>query len=340
MLSVLLILKNYKLIVATNIKRIMELIKRILFVAIFALLAAFTAQSYAETNDDVFYGGTVTSPLGNAFKTPKTLAPSMARVTFYRPPVGYVAGATGIEINGRYHTSLQAASYTEVCMTAPASSNVNLRLMETGQAIKNDVDTTQTLALSPAQEAYVRITDLGNGRAKLDVVPSATAKKELGATNRQIHAVSRVPGAVSCAPQAKSVASTSLETITLGADAIFGFGKSNISSIVPHGREELDKLVTRLKNRYGSFENLQVEIVGHADPLGSDEANQRLSDERAKTIQTYMINTGVDSTKISSKGRGATQLVVTNCPRVATPESIVCNKPNRRVVVVVSVLTR
>ena len=318
----------------------MELIKRILLVAILALPVAFGAQAFAETTDDVFDGGTVTSPLGNAFKTPKTLAPSMARVTFYRPPVGYVAGATGIEINGRYHTSLQPATYTEVCMAAPASTSISLRLMETGQAIKNHVDTTQTLALRPAQEAYVRVTDAGNGSATLDVVALTTAQKELRSTNRQIHAVSRVPGAVACNPKAKAVAATSLETITLGSDALFGFGKSNIESIVPYGRQELDKLISRLQNRYGSFENMQVEIIGHADPLGSHESNQRLSTERAQTIQNYMINAGIDGSKITSQGRGATQPVVTNCPRVATPESIACNKPNRRVVVAVSVLTR
>jgi OOP family OmpA-OmpF porin len=318
----------------------MEFIKCILLAAILALPVAFGTHARAETTADVFYGGTVTSPVGNGFKTPKTLAPSMARVTFYRPPVGYVAGATGIEINGRYHTSLQPASYTEVCMTAPASTSVSLRLMETGQAIKNYVDTTQTLALRPAQEAYVRVTDVGNGSATLGVVTLTTAQKELRSTNRQIHAVSRVPGAVSCNPQAKPVATTSLETITLGSDALFGFGKSNIASIVPYGRQELDKLITRLQNRYGDFENIQVEIVGHADPLGSYESNQRLSTERAQTIQDYMINAGIDSTKISSEGRGATQPVVTNCPRVATPESIACNKLNRRVVVAVSVITR
>jgi outer membrane protein OmpA-like peptidoglycan-associated protein len=46
-----------------------------------------------------------------------------------------------------------------------------------------------------------------------------------------------------------------------------------------------------------------------------------------------MVNGGIASNKISSEGRGAKELVVNNCAKTATPESIQCNKPNRRVVV-------
>ena len=315
----------------------MELIKRILSITIFILPVVFGALAHA---DDTYQGGTVTQPLGNVFTTPNALASTSARVTFYRPPVGSVSGATGIEIDGRYHTSLQPGSYTEVCLAAPAKPAVSTRWMETGQAIKNDLDTTKTLELRAAQNTFVRVTDLGNGRATFDVVALDVAKKELRQTNRQIHAVSRVP-VVSCEQQARPfVAARAVETITLGSDALFGFGKSNIESIVPYGRQELDRLIARLKTRYGNFDNMQVEIVGHADPIGEAEVNQRLSAARAQTIQNYMIGGGIDRNKITSEGVGETQPVVTHCSRVATPQSIACNKPNRRVVVAVSVLTR
>mgnify|MGYP000078325583 CR=1 FL=1 len=128
--------------------------------------------------------------------------------------------------------------------------------------------------------------------------------------------------------------------VTYNADALFDFGKSDAASISYNGQGELDKLISRLHTRYGSFDKKQIHIVGYADPLGTDAVNKRLSVARANTIKNYMIAGGIPASKITSEGRGSSSPIVANCPRVATPESIACNKPNRRVVVGVAVLTR
>jgi OOP family OmpA-OmpF porin len=345
LVSILLIPKNYNLTVAIYKKRIMEFIKRILLVSVLALIGVICNPVAAQQLNADFRTGPVTDPIGENYKTPAVVEAPLSRVTFYRVAQGYGVGATGLEINGHYHTSLQLGSYSELCMSGPVKAMVTSRLVRVGELVKNVRDGGIQIELQPAQETYVRVADLGNGRASFNVIDPSTAKTELRQARRQIHTVSRVPNAVSCAPQdvalATSIANaTQIEVITLGSDALFEFGKFDIAGISYNGRGELDKLIARLQTRYGTFDQKHIQIIGYADPLGTDASNKRLSFARASTIKNYMIAGGIPANKITSEGRGSTSPIVANCPRVATPESIACNKPNRRVVVGVAVLTR
>lgn len=345
MVSILLIPKIYNLTIATNKERIMEFTKRILLVSVLALLGVIANPAAAQQLNNDFRTAPVTEPVGQTYKTPAVVEAPLSRVTFYRAVQGDDVGATGLEINGHYHTSLQPGTFSELCMAGPAKASVSSRRVRTGALVKNNRDGAIQIELQPAKETYVRVVDMGNGQASFNTVDPSTAKSELRQTRRQVHAVSRVPNAVSCAPddvaQATPVVGASqIEVITLGSDALFEFGKSDIAGISYNGRGELDKLIARLQKRYGTFDQKHIQIIGYADPLGTDASNKRLSVARANTIKNYMIAGGIPANKITSEGRGSTSPIVANCPRVATPESIACNKPNRRVVVGVSVLTR
>lgn len=70
--------------------------------------------------------------------------------------------------------------------------------------------------------------------------------------------------------------------------------------------------------------NLQLEIHGHTDNTGSATSNQQLSEQRAKTVATYLQSVGVQSNRLRTKGFGNTKPIVPN-------ESKVGRKQNRRV---------
>jgi outer membrane protein OmpA-like peptidoglycan-associated protein len=288
----------------------------------------------------------VAEPLGDAYKVPKALPIGVSRLTVYRPAVGFGVGVASLMVNDHYHTSLQLGSYTHICLKPTKPASLESRLVETGTPVKTEVDIKTSVPLKEGQEVFVRLADQGNGRATIDVVAAEAAQNELKPTRLQVHAVSRVAEAVSCevpevpAPAAALVAHQppkKLETITLASDALFGFGKSDAQAIPPKGRASLDKLIAHLIKKYGTFEQTQIQVTGYADPLGNPVSNQRLSEARAQAIKGYMVEGGIPSTKIAGDGRGATDLIVTNCAAVATPASIECNKPNRRVVVTVLV---
>jgi OOP family OmpA-OmpF porin len=297
------------------------------------------ASAYADPETT----GSVTEPQGEDYVAPKKLNPKLARVTLYRPASGFTPGVAHLEVNGHYHTSLQLGGFTEICVE-PAPFELAAHMVQTGAELKNFQDATATLKPEAAQNLYVRVIEYGDSRATLTPVRADIAQAELKDTRRQIHAASRVAEAKDCVePEPKPVAKPEKivkESIVLGADALFAFGKSDIQGISAQGRDALDELIGHLQKAYGSDDSARIQITGHADPLGSPVANKRLSEVRALAIRSYFIQGGMNAKRITGEGVGAAQPVITTCGKTATPESIECNKPNRRVVVSVQVKAR
>lgn len=78
------------------------------------------------------------------------------------------------------------------------------------------------------------------------------------------------------------------------------------ADITAESGTELDKLVSFMQDNPG----LKVELSAHTDSRGKADYNQRLSQRRAESAVRYMVQHGVDSTKIVAKGYGAAQPVV------------------------------
>ncbi|MFA9563783.1 MAG: OmpA family protein, partial [Acidimicrobiales bacterium] len=72
--------------------------------------------------------------------------------------------------------------------------------------------------------------------------------------------------------------------------------------------------------------NPQVVMIveGHTDEVGSTEANQRLSEERARAVVAYITDKGIDPGKFEVIGKGETDPVAPN----DTPEG---RQQNRRI---------
>lgn len=62
----------------------------------------------------------------------------------------------------------------------------------------------------------------------------------------------------------------------------------------------LDSLVRILKDNT----SLRVSVEGHTDNVGSDSANQVLSEQRSRTIVEYLVSKGISSTRLMAKGFG------------------------------------
>ena len=61
-------------------------------------------------------------------------------------------------------------------------------------------------------------------------------------------------------------------------------------------------------------QNLQfnLEIAAHTDDVGSDNANLKLSEARAKSVVDYMLSEGIDEKRLIAKGYGETDPMVPN----------------------------
>ena len=121
--------------------------------------------------------------------------------------------------------------------------------------------------------------------------------------------------------------------VSFSAESLFAFDKSVIK---PEGKAALDRFVNDLRGT--QFDRVGVE--GHADRLGSNAYNQRLSTQRAESVKAYLISPGgVDASKIAAVGKGETMPVTKpgDCRgNKRTKALVACLQPDRRVDVVVT----
>lgn len=97
----------------------------------------------------------------------------------------------------------------------------------------------------------------------------------------------------------------------------FETGKSSLNS---ESSPELDRLVMTMNFN----QNMEVEIGGHTDDVGSDASNLKLSQDRADSVREYLIGKGIEPDRIIGKGYGESKPIATN----STPEG---QQANRRV---------
>jgi len=86
--------------------------------------------------------------------------------------------------------------------------------------------------------------------------------------------------------------------MNLGSDTLkFDFDKATLR---PENREILSRIAGVLLTSAG----YRVQIYGHTDDIGTTEYNQELSERRAATVREYLIQAGIDSGIIATKGFG------------------------------------
>jgi len=85
----------------------------------------------------------------------------------------------------------------------------------------------------------------------------------------------------------------------------FEFAKATLTEESSH---ELDRILPYFEK----FPELKIELSGHTDAIGSDAANQILSEDRANSVREYLIRKGVRIDKIEAVGYGESVPVATN----------------------------
>ena len=106
------------------------------------------------------------------------------------------------------------------------------------------------------------------------------------------------------------------------SDVLFDTGKYSLKS---GAREKLAKVAGILL----AYPGLNIEVGGYTDNVGGDAMNQTLSENRAGSVRDYLVQQGVSTISVSSKGFGNTLPVASN-------ENAAGRQQNRRVELLVS----
>lgn len=98
----------------------------------------------------------------------------------------------------------------------------------------------------------------------------------------------------------------------------FQTGSSNLTA-------ESETQVQNIADILSNFSNATAKLGGYTDNTGSEEANKRISGQRAKSVLDKLVDLGIQSGRLESEGYGPEHPV---CPGNDTPE---CMAQNRRV---------
>ncbi len=93
--------------------------------------------------------------------------------------------------------------------------------------------------------------------------------------------------------------------VALPADVLFDFDKSDIR---PDARAVLGQLSGILL----AMPKSPVGITGHTDAKGSDDYNQRLSEQRATSVRKWLAQLGVADRRMTTSGKGEAEPVAPN----------------------------
>ena len=114
------------------------------------------------------------------------------------------------------------------------------------------------------------------------------------------------------------------------ASVLFDFDRSVLR---PGETPKLDELAAEFKG--GAFG--RVDAVGHADRIGADSYNLRLSEQRAEAVRAHLVGKGVDAGSIRTEAKGETEAKTGEACKKLGPERrknqklVECLQPDRRV---------
>lgn len=167
-------------------------------------------------------------------------------------------------------------------------------------------DTEATaMAISEDGEDWIRVGRIAGGKAEIDIAPYVDA----GASFRYIRLVdlkqacnTRTPGADVDAIGAIGSASK----IELDSSVLFDSGEF---ALKPFAHEALNEVVAAIDNPQGT----RIEVAGHTDSVGPAESNQALSQNRARAVADFLIESGSFSDgSITTRAFGESRPVASN----------------------------
>ncbi|MGA9528525.1 MAG: OmpA family protein [Terriglobales bacterium] len=199
---------------------------------------------------------------------------------------------------------------------------------------KNQAQSDAAVALAAKIQAE---TDASKARADAANAQSATAQAQSDLANSQAASATALSAAQADAEQSRLAAQQSqqaaqqaetdktamraklseqlnsiLQTrdsarglIVSMSDVLFDTGQY---SLKPGAREKLAKVAGILL----AYPGLNIEVGGYTDNVGGDAMNQTLSENRASSVRDYLVQEGVATNSVSSKGFGNTLPVASN----------------------------
>lgn len=192
------------------------------------------------------------------------------------------------------------------------------------EAQQSQLAAQQSQAAADRAAAQKAEADAARARAEAD---AANARAQAAESQRQ--AQQSQQSAAEAREKLRTQLNSVLETTETARGLIVHMGDvlfaTNKYTLKPDAQVSLAKVATILT----LYPNLRVQIEGYTDSTGAPAYNQTLSENRADSVQNFLVQNGVPQGNVSAQGFGATNFVADNATAAGRQQ-------NRRVNLVVS----
>jgi outer membrane protein OmpA-like peptidoglycan-associated protein len=93
--------------------------------------------------------------------------------------------------------------------------------------------------------------------------------------------------------------------VRMPSDITFDFNRADL-------KYEFLPRISDLAHTLGRYPNMSISVIGHADAIGSDDYNYRLSERRAWSVSEALQQYGVERRRIRTNGMGEMSPIATN----------------------------
>ena len=93
--------------------------------------------------------------------------------------------------------------------------------------------------------------------------------------------------------------------VTFDSGILFDFNKATLKA---DAKKQLDKFAAEMAD----MPETDITVLGHTDNIGSAEANQKVSDNRANAVSNYLQSKGIAKSRIVAEGHSYNEPVASN----------------------------
>ena len=266
---------------------------------------------------DVFYA----KAQGNSFGEVKNMGPgvnSSADDFAYHYDTETETGFVSSDRGSGSSDNIYSVALIEICESVLA---VNVKDSKTKEALANArvvlYDANNTLIGTKSADA--------NGHAKFDIDCDVEYFVEASLRDYEDNAITYAATKEDLVEQDLLLDRIIVEDKIVINSIHFDFDKSDIK---PEAALELDRVVAVMKK----YPTMVVKVEAHTDSQGNAQYNMGLSDRRAQATVQYIVSQGIDKSRISGEGFGATRLEV-DCGANCTLEDHATNRRSEFIIV-------